>query len=229
MTEFQSGNLYVVSTPIGNLEDITYRAIKILSSVDLILCEDTRRTKILCSHYNIKTPLKSYYSYIERKRIREIIPYIKTGHNVALVSDSGTPSISDPGYVIINECINENIKVVPVPGATAFVAGVVCSGLPLEKIVFLGFLPKKVGKIKRLFYDLGSIKNLTVVFYQSPRRVKQTLELLMSIFGQNVKCVIAKELTKIHEQFIRGNIKEVYDKIYQTDIKGEYVIMFFKD
>ncbi|MCS7228100.1 MAG: rRNA small subunit methyltransferase 1, partial [Endomicrobia bacterium] len=137
----QTGTLYIVSTPIGNLEDITYRAVKILSSVDLILCEDTRKTKILCTKYNIKTPLRSYYSYIEEKRIKEIIPYIKQGHNVAVVSDSGTPGISDPGFLIVKECIEENIKISPIPGPTAFVAAVVCSGLPLDKILFLGFLP----------------------------------------------------------------------------------------
>lgn len=223
-----TGTLYVVSTPIGNLEDVTYRAIKVLSTVDLILCEDTRRTKILCSHYNISTPLKSYYSYIEAKRVKEIIPYIKQGHNVALVSDSGTPGISDPGFLIIKECIQQNINVVPVPGVTAFVPAVVCSGLPTEKVLFLGFIPKKLGKIKKLFENVNCLKDVTVVFYESPQRIKKTLEVLISILGPHIQCVVAKEITKIYEQFIRGELQEVINKLSQTVIKGEYVVVFYK-
>lgn len=225
----QSGVLYIVSTPIGNLEDITYRAVKILSSVDLILCEDTRRTKILCSNYNIHTQLKSYYSYIEQKRIKEIIPYIKQGHNVALVSDSGTPGISDPGSLIIKECIKENIKIIPIPGPTAFVSAVVCSGLPMNKILFLGFIPKKIGKIKKLFNEIKLFKNTTVVFYESPIRIKQTIKLLNEIFGTNINCSIAKEITKIYEEFFYGTLYEVYNKISQSEPKGEYVVVFYNE
>ncbi len=220
--------LYVVSTPIGNLEDITYRAVKILSSVDLILCEDTRRTKILCSHYNINKPLKSYYSYIEEKRIKQIIPYIKEGHKVALVSDSGTPGISDPGFLIIKECIEENVNVVAIPGATAFISAAVSSGLPLEKILFLGFIPKKYSKVKKLFEEIKNINNITVAFYESPQRIKNTLEILASIFEDDTRCVIAREITKIYEEFIRGNIKSVYEKIYQRQIKGECTVVLYK-
>jgi len=223
----KEGILYVVSTPIGNLKDITYRAVEILSSVDLILCEDTRRTKILCSQYNIKTPLKSYYSYIEQKRIKEIIPYIKQGHNVALVSDSGTPGISDPGFVIIKECIDEKIRVSPIPGATAFVSAAICSGFPLEKILFLGFIPKKVGKIKKLFENLKLLKDTTVVFYESPQRIRRTFETLLTIFEPNIECILAKELTKIYEEFIRGSIKEVFEKISNTNIKGELTVVLY--
>lgn len=221
--------LYIVSTPIGNLEDITYRAIKILSLVDLILCEDTRKTKILCSHYNISTPLKSYYSYIEEKRIKEIIPFIKQGHSVALVSDSGTPGISDPGFLIIKQCIEENIKISPIPGPTAFIPAAISSGLPLEKILFLGFIPKKVGKIKKLFEEIKNIKNITIVFYESPQRIKNTLGILNVIFSPYTKCVIAREITKIYEEFIRGNIRDVYEKIYQKQIKGECVVVLYKE
>lgn len=223
-----SGTLYVVSTPIGNLEDITHRAIRILSTVDLILCEDTRRTKILCSHYGINTPLKSYYSYIETKRIKEIVPYIKEGHNVALVSDSGTPGISDPGFLMIRECIQQGINVIPIPGVTAFVPAVVCSGLPVEKILFLGFIPRKPGKIKKLFEDIRLLKDVTVVFYESPRRIVKTLQILLSTFGPQLQCAVAKELTKVYEQFIRGNLETVYNKLQQTQIKGEYVVVFHK-
>jgi len=222
-----TGVLYVVSTPIGNIEDITYRAVKILSEVDLILCEDTRRTKILLNYYNIAKPLKSYYSYIEEKRIKEIIPYLKQGHNVALVSNAGTPGISDPGFLIIKECIKNEIKVMPIPGATAFVSAVVCSGLPLEKIFFIGFLPKKVGKIKKLFEQVKLLNNTTVVFYESPHRIRRTFEMLLSSFGKEVKCVIARELTKVYEEFIRGTIEEVYKKISLVEPKGEFTVMIY--
>lgn len=224
---FEDNVLYVVSTPIGNIEDITYRAVKVLSEVDLILCEDTRRTKILLSHYNIYTPLKSYYSYVEKERVKEIIPYLKQGHKIALVSNAGTPGISDPGFLIIKECIENKIKVVPIPGVTAFVPAVVCSGLPLEKIFFIGFLPKKVGKIKKLFEQLKLLNNITVVFYESPHRIRKTFELLISVFGTDVNCVIARELTKIYEEFIRGTIKEVYEKIFLVEPKGEFIVMIY--
>lgn len=229
MEEKQNGILYVVSTPIGNLEDITYRAVKVLSYVDLILCEDTRRTKILCSHYNIKKPLKSYYSYIEQKRVNEIIPYIKEGHSVALVSDSGTPGISDPGFLIIRECINENIKVVPVPGATAFVAASVVSGLPLERILFIGFIPKKIKKIVKLFTEIKCLKNTTIVFYESPQRIKRTLEILKTVFSNETKCVVAREMTKIFEEFIYGSLQEVYEKISLRNLKGELVVLIYNE
>lgn len=229
MEERQQGILYVVATPIGNLEDITYRAVKILSTVDLILCEDTRRTKILCLHYNINKPLKSYYSYIEQKRVKEIVPYIKQGYNVALVSDSGTPGISDPGFLIIKECIKENIKVVPIPGPTAFVAAAVVSGFPLEKILFLGFIPKKVGKIVKLFNEVKSLKETTIIFYESPQRIKRTLEILKTIFSDNIKCVIAREITKFFEEFIRGELKDVYKKISEKEIKGELVVLIYNE
>lgn len=222
----KEGILYIVSTPIGNLEDITLRAIKILSSVDLILCEDTRRTKILCSHYNINTSLKSYYSYIEEKRVKEIIPYLKEGHSVALVSDSGTPGISDPGFIIVKECIKENIKVVPIPGPTAFVSAVVASGLPLDKFLFLGFIPKKAGKIIKLFESLKCLRKTTVIFYESPHRIKKTIGMLINIFGENTRCVLARELTKIYEEFIRGSLKEVLEKL-PAEPKGEFVVMFY--
>jgi 16S rRNA (cytidine1402-2'-O)-methyltransferase len=225
--DIEDTTLYVVSTPIGNIEDITYRAVKVLSEVDLILCEDTRRTKILLSCYNIATPLKSYYSYIEEKRVKEIIPYLKQGHKIALVSDAGTPGISDPGFLIIKECIENKIKVVPIPGTTAFVPAVVCSGLPLEKIFFIGFLPKKVGKIKKLVEQVKLLNNTTVVFYESPHRIKKTFEILLSSFGNKIKCVIARELTKVYEEFIRGTIEEVHKKISLTEPKGEFVVMIY--
>ncbi len=221
----ETGVLYVVSTPIGNLEDITYRAVKVLSKVDLVLCEDTRRTKVLLNHYNIHKPLKSYYSYIEKKRVKEVIPYIKQGYNVALVSNAGTPGISDPGFLIIKECIENKIDVVPIPGTTAFLPAVVCSGLPLEKILFIGFLPKKIGKIKKLFEEIKLLKDTTIAFYESPHRIKKTFEILLTIFSSDISCVIARELTKVYEEFIRGTIKEVYEKISVVEPKGEFTVV----
>jgi 16S rRNA (cytidine1402-2'-O)-methyltransferase len=221
------GLLYIVPTPIGNLEDITYRAIKILSSVDLILCEDTRRTKVLCQHYGINVPLKSYYNYIEHRRTQEIIPFIKQGAKVALVSDSGTPGISDPGYLIIKECIDNGIKVIPLPGAVAFVTAAVGSGCPLNKIVFLGFLSKKVGKIEKVISDF-LVEGTTIIFYESPKRVLKTLQVISKILNQKkVFCVIARELTKVYEEFIRGELSEVCQKLKNQEIKGEIVVIIF--
>lgn len=221
------GLLYIVPTPIGNLEDITYRAIKILNSVDLILCEDTRRTKVLCQHYGINVPLKSYYNYIEHRRTQEIIPFIKQGAKVALVSDSGTPGISDPGYLIIKECIDNGIKVIPLPGAVAFVTAAVGSGCPLNKIVFLGFLSKKVGKIEKVISDF-LVEGTTIIFYESPKRVLKTLQVISKILNQKkVFCVIARELTKVYEEFIRGELAEVCQKLKNQEIKGEIVVIIF--
>lgn len=221
--------LYIVSTPIGNLEDITYRAVKVLSSVDLILCEDTRRTKILLTHYGIQKPLKSYYNFIEEKRIKEIIPYIKQGHSVALVSDSGTPGISDPGFLIINECIKNNINVTSIPGPTAFISAAVCSGLPLNKILFLGFIPKKEMKIKKIFESLINLKDTTIIFYESPKRIKKTIDILKTIFPENTRCVVAKELTKVYENFLRGTIKEISQILNSVKIKGEFVVLIYNE
>ena len=219
------GLLYVIATPIGNLEDITYRAIKVLNSVDLILCEDTRRTKVLCQKYGIGVPLKSYYSYIERRRTEEIVPYIKQGKNVALVSDSGTPGISDPGYLIIKACIENNIKIVPLPGAVAFITAAVGSGCPLNKIIFLGFLSKKVGKIEKIILEISS-EGATIIFYESPNRLVKTLELVSKILIQKkVFCVVARELTKVYEEFVRGSLEEVYQKLKAQRIKGEIVVI----
>lgn len=223
-----SGTLYIVSTPIGNLKDITYRAVEILSSVDLILCEDTRRTKVLCREYGINVPLKSYYNYVEESRTEEILPLLFEGKNVALVSDSGTPGISDPGYLIIRKCVDNKIKVVPVPGPTAFVSAVVCSGLPLNKILFLGFLPRKTGQIEKIFQKYF-LDDITLVFYESPYRIKKTLEVLRTIFKEaEVYCVLGRELTKVYEEFIKGKIKEIYDKIKDITFKGEVVGILYR-
>jgi 16S rRNA (cytidine1402-2'-O)-methyltransferase len=217
-----SGKLYIVATPIGNLDDITFRAIETLKNVDLIACEDTRRTKILLEKYGIAKNLVSYYNYNERQRAEELLRELKSGKNIALVSDSGTPGISDPGYVIIKRAIQENITVVPIPGATAFVCALVASGLPMDEFVFVGFLPHKKGRKTKL--EKLSQEERTIIIYESPHRILKTLNELIEYFGDR-EIVIAKELTKVHEEFFRGKISEVLKKLTPDKIKGEFVIV----
>jgi 16S rRNA (cytidine1402-2'-O)-methyltransferase len=216
------GTLYIVSTPIGNLNDITFRAVEVLKQVDLIACEDTRRTKILLEKFGLAKNLISYYNYNERQRAEEIIRELKSGKNVALVSDSGTPGISDPGFVLIKRAIEENITVIPIPGSTAFVCALVGSGLPMDEFVFVGFLPHKKGrktKLKKL-----SEEERTIILYESPHRLIKTLNEILEIFGDR-EIAVAKELTKIHEEFFRGKISEVLKKLTPDKIKGEFVIV----
>jgi 16S rRNA (cytidine1402-2'-O)-methyltransferase len=216
------GTLYIVSTPIGNLNDITFRAVEVLKQVDLIACEDTRRTKILLEKFGLAKNLISYYNYNERQRAEEIIRELKSGKNVALVSDSGTPGISDPGFVLIKRAIEENITVIPIPGPTAFVCALVGSGLPMDEFVFVGFLPHKKGrktKLKKL-----SEEERTIILYESPHRLIKTLNEILEIFGDR-EIAVAKELTKIHEEFFRGKISEVLKKLTPDKIKGEFVIV----
>jgi 16S rRNA (cytidine1402-2'-O)-methyltransferase len=216
------GTLYIVSTPIGNLNDITFRAVEVLKQVDLIACEDTRRTKILLEKFGLAKNLISYYNYNERQRAEEIIRELKSGKNVALVSDSGTPGISDPGFVLIKRAIEENITVIPIPGPTAFVCALVGSGLPMDEFVFVGFLPHKKGrktKLKKL-----SEEERTIILYESPHRLIKTLNEILENFGDR-EIAVAKELTKIHEEFFRGKISEVLKKLTPDKIKGEFVIV----
>ncbi|CUS98330.1 16S rRNA (cytidine(1402)-2'-O)-methyltransferase [Candidatus Kryptobacter tengchongensis] len=217
-----SGKLYIVSTPIGNLDDITLRAIEVLKSVDLIACEDTRRTMILLEKLGIAKKLISYYNYNERQRAEELISYLKSGKNIALVSDSGTPGISDPGYVLIKRAIEENIQVIPIPGATAFVCALVASGLPMDEFVFVGFLPHKKGRKTKL--QKLAQEERTVILYESPHRVLKTLNEILENFGDR-EIAVAKELTKIHEEIFRGKISEVLKKLTPDKIKGEFVIV----
>ncbi|CUU00953.1 16S rRNA (cytidine1402-2'-O)-methyltransferase [Candidatus Kryptobacter tengchongensis] len=217
-----SGKLYIVSTPIGNLDDITLRAIEVLKSVDLIACEDTRRTMILLEKFGIAKKLISYYNYNERQRAEELISYLKSGKNIALVSDSGTPGISDPGYALIRRAIEENIQVIPIPGATAFVCALVASGLPMDEFVFVGFLPHKKGRKTKL--QKLAQEERTVILYESPHRVLKTLNEILENFGDR-EIAVAKELTKIHEEIFRGKISEVLKKLTPDKIKGEFVIV----
>ena len=215
-----TGTLFVVPTPIGNLEDITLRAIRILQEVDTVVCEDTRQTIKLLSHLKISKPLISFYTQNQLKRIPQIISILESGKNIALVSDCGTPAISDPGYYLIKEAINKNISVVPLPGACALITALVGSGLTTDSFVFLGFLKKKTGKMKK---ELEQAKS--IVFYESPHRVLKTLEVCKEVFGEETTIALARELTKKFEEFIRGTIKEVLEKFINRDILGEFIVL----
>lgn len=216
-----SGILYLVATPIGNLEDITFRAINILKEVDLIAAEDTRHTLKLLNHYEISKPLISYHRHNEEIKVDGLIEKLKEGQNIAVVSDAGTPAICDPGEVIVKEALKENIKVVPIPGACAFVNALVASGLGTKEFVFYGFLSinKKLRKEK---LEQIEKENKTIILYEAPHKLKNTLEDLKEIL-EDRKIVIARELTKIHEEFIKGTAKEILEKY--TEPKGEHIIL----
>ncbi len=216
--------LYIVPTPIGNLEDITLRAVRILQEVDTIVCEDTRQTIKLLSHLKISKPLISFYTQNQLKRIPQIIAMLKDGKNVALVSDCGTPAISDPGYFLIKEALENNINVVPLPGPCALITAVIASGLPTDSFVFLGFLKRKPGKMRKELESAGQQKK-TIIFYESPHRLLKTLEICKEVFGGNANVVLARELTKKFEEFVRGNLDQVTKNMQKREILGEFVVM----
>ena len=218
------GTLFVVPTPIGNLEDITLRAIRILQEVDTIVCEDTRQTIKLLSHLKISKPLVSFYTQNQLKRIPQIISMLESGKSIAIVSDCGTPAISDPGYYLIKEAIDKNITVVPLPGACALITALVGSGLTTDSFVFLGFLKKKTGKMKKELEQAKSFQK-TIVFYESPHRILKTLETCKDVFGEQAKISLARELTKKFEEFVRGTIKEVVEEMSNREILGEFIVL----
>ena len=218
------GTLFVVPTPIGNLEDITLRAIRILQEADIVVCEDTRQTMKLLSHLKISKQLISFYTQNQLKRIPQIISILENGKKIALVSDCGTPAISDPGYYLIKEAIDRNITVIPLPGACALITALVGSGLTTDSFVFLGFLKKKTGKMKKELEQAKSVQK-TIVFYESPHRILKTLEICKEVFGEQTKIVLARELTKKFEEFIRGTIKEVIEEISARKILGEFIVL----
>jgi 16S rRNA (cytidine1402-2'-O)-methyltransferase len=218
----QPGTLYLVATPIGNLEDITHRAIKILGGVDLIAAEDTRKTIILLNHYNIKKDLISYHAFNEAKRTPELIDKLKGGQSIAIVSDAGTPGISDPAYRLVKAAIEEKINIIPIPGATAFVCAVTASGLPTDSFVFEGFLPHKKGRKTKL--GELSKETRTIILYESPHRLLKTLNELLSSLGER-KIVVARELTKMYEEIYRGTIPEAINHFSAKPIKGEFVLI----
>ena len=216
-----NGKLYLVATPIGNLEDITLRALRILKEVDYIAAEDTRNTLKLLNHFEIKKPLISNHRHNEEDRENSLIEKLKDGKNIAVVSDAGTPGISDPGEVIAKRAIEENIEVIPIPGACAAINALIASGLNTKEFVFFGFLPlnKKLRKEK-----LEEIKNenKTIIIYEAPHKIKDSLNDLKNVVGER-KIVLARELTKIHEEFIRGNIDEIIEK--SENLKGEMILL----
>jgi 16S rRNA (cytidine1402-2'-O)-methyltransferase len=217
------GKLYIVPTPIGNLEDITLRAIRILKEVDLILAEDTRTSAVLLKHYQISTRLESHHKFNEHKTVERIASRIAAGENIALISDAGTPSISDPGFLLTRTCLDAGLEVECLPGATAFVPALVNSGLPSDKFCFEGFLPQKKGRQKRL-KELAS-ESRTMIFYESPFRLVKTLEQFMEFFGPDRKISVAREISKIHEENVRGTIHEVHNYFKSAFVKGEIVII----
>lgn len=214
--------LYIVSTPIGNLEDITLRALRTLKEVDYVAAEDTRHSKILMDKYEIKTPLVSYHSYSSDEKLEKLVGILKDGKSVALISDAGTPGISDPAYSLIRRAIEENIRIVPIPGASSLLASLVMSGKPMDKFLYLGFLPLKKGR-QTLLKTLAEEKR-TVVIFEAPHRINRTLKDLYEYLGDR-EIVICREITKIHEEAIRGKTSEIIAHFNKVNPKGEFVIL----
>jgi 16S rRNA (cytidine1402-2'-O)-methyltransferase len=217
------GTLYIVSTPIGNLEDITLRALRVFKEADLIAAEDTRRSAKLLSHYGISKPMISYWREKEKVRSDEIIRRLQGGQSVALVSDAGTPGISDPGAVLIRKAIEEHVPVVPIPGPSAFVAALSISGLPTEEFTFVGFLPSRRVQRRKILKDL-SLERRTLIFYEAPHRIIDTLADMEEMLGKR-KAAVSREITKIHEEVLRGNIPEIAGEIRKNKVAGEFVII----
>lgn len=218
-----SGDLYVVATPIGNLEDLTFRALRTLGEVSVIVCEDTRWTRKLLNKYSIKKKLISYYHPKESQKIPQIISLLKQGKDVALVTDSGTPGISDPGYPLIREAITQGIKIIPIPGPAAITAALSVAGLPTHRFLFLGFLPPKKEATKKLLVSLKNEK-ATLVFYLPTRKLLSFLDLTRETIG-NRQIVIAREMTKIYEEFLRGTTEELLKKLEEKKLKGEATVL----
>ena len=218
-----AGKLYIVPTPVGNLEDMTLRAVNVLREADLILAEDTRTSSVLLHHYDIHRPLQSHHKFNEHQTVELVKERILSGLNVALISDAGTPGISDPGFLLARTCAEEGIEVQTLPGATACIPAIVSSGLPCDRFVFEGFLPQKKGRQTRL-QEL-STETRTMVFYESPYRLVKTLEQFAQFFGPQRQCSVAREISKIHEQHHRGSLEEVAGWFREHEPKGEIVIV----
>ena len=215
--------IYIVPTPIGNLKDITLRALEVLENVDCVLAEDTRKSSRLLKHYQITTKILSHHQYNEHQQVQKIINEIKLGTTYALISDAGTPSISDPGFLLVRECIKNDIVVETLPGATALIPALVNSGLSSEKFVFEGFLPVKKGRSKRLL-KLGD-EERTIILYEAPHRIIKTLKALIEILGNDRNASISRELTKVYEETIRGTLQQLLDYYSINKVKGESVIV----
>ena len=215
--------LYIVPTPVGNLEDITLRALRVLKEADCILAEDTRTSGILLKHYDIKAKLQPHHKFNEHKTIESIAQRIKGGENIALISDAGTPGISDQGFLLSRQCAKEGVEVECLPGATAFVPAIVASGLPCDRFCFEGFLPQKKGRVSRLT-EL-STEERTIIFYESPYRIVKLLTQILEIFGNERECAVCREISKLHEEIVRGSIEEVLAHFSTHEPKGEFVVV----
>src|SRR5215471_5600352 len=217
MAKTGKGVLYIVATPIGNLEDMTYRAVRILKEADLIACEDTRQTRKLLDHYGIEKPMLSYHEHNELERAQELIARLAGGATIAQVSDAGMPGISDPGYRVVKLATERGIPVVPVPGASALVAALAASGLPTDAFEFRGFLPAKAGQRRTALEQIRPLQH-TIVLYEAPHRLVETMEDIVQILGGRRPVVIARELTKLHEEFIRGTAAEVLERVRNREL-----------
>jgi len=215
--------LYIVPTPIGNLQDITLRALEVLKTVDLILAEDTRTSSKLLNHYNISKPISPYHQHNEHKIVQHLVQQLAEGKDMAVITDAGTPGISDPAFLLARECIRAGIRIESLPGATAFVPALVNSGIPASRFCFEGFLPLKKGR-QTLLKQLAT-EERTMIFYESPVRLLKTLEDFISYFGAERRCCVSRELTKMFEENARGSLQEVRDHFKQKDVKGEIVIV----
>lgn len=217
------GKLYIIPTPVGNLEDMTYRAVRLLKEVNLILAEDTRTSGVLLKYFEIENKLQSYHKFNEHHTINQIIERLKIEQNIALISDAGTPGISDPGFLIVRECVKNNIEVECLPGATAFVPALVASGIPCDKFCFEGFLPHKKGRQTRLKFLAGETR--TIVLYESPHRVKKTLEHLSEYLGEDRYAATCREISKKFENIQRGTLKELNSYFETNEPRGEFVLI----
>jgi 16S rRNA (cytidine1402-2'-O)-methyltransferase len=217
------GTLYIVSTPIGNLEDITLRALRVLKEVDLIAAEDTRHSSKLLNHYGISKPLVSYWGEKEKVKSEEVLARLREGQSVALVSDAGTPGISDPGSVLIEKAVGEGVPVVSVPGPSALVAACSLSGLPIKEFTFVGFLPPRKVQRQKMLREL-SLEKRTLVFYEAPHRIIEALEDMAEIFGER-NAALVKEITKVHEEVLRGSLADILRMLHNKTVAGEYVVI----
>ena len=218
-----SGTLYFVPTPVGNLEDVTFRAIKTLKEVDYILCEDTRTSGVLLKYFEISKPLKSYHLHNEHQATEKVVSDLKNGINIALITDAGTPGISDPGYLLAKACADNDLDMVCLPGATAFVPALVVSGLPNNEFLFAGFLPPKKGRQTKLQQLAGEKK--TIILYESPHKINTTLEQIKEFFGEETKASLSREISKKFEETKRGTIDELIDFSKSKTLKGEIVLI----
>lgn len=217
------GKLYIVPTPVGNLDDFTFRAIKVLKMVDMVLAEDTRTSSVLMKHYDIHTPLKSHHKFNEHQQVANVVERLQAGMDIALISDAGTPGISDPGFLLSRECARAGIEVETLPGPTAFVPALVDSGLPCDRFCFEGFLPQKKGRMSRL--QALKDEERTVVLYESPYRIVKLLEQVIEVMGEERPMSITREISKVHEETVRGTADELLAHFRENEPKGEFVVL----